>query len=147
MYSTPPILYGIPRTTLKHGPNRRHLGKPIPEPVTAVTCTSAIPNLKASEWWTGQPLASSKRGCVPAYLAKEYSDGAVRLLVHSESQRAFCPRDDKMGKEMVASTMLSLRGGSGSGRRGNPSGLGGCGRVYLFACWYTVDRHGLTPSR
>ena len=44
-------------------------------------------------------MASSKRGCVPAYLAKEHSDGAVRLLVHSESQRAFCPRDDKMGKE------------------------------------------------
>ena len=37
MYSTPPILYGIPRTTLKHGPNRRHLGKPIPEPATAGT--------------------------------------------------------------------------------------------------------------
>jgi len=52
-----------------------------------------------------------------------------------------------VGEGMEGSTMLSLRGGSGSGRRGNPSGLGGCGRVYLFACWYTVDRHGLTPSR
>ena len=99
---------------MKHGPNRRHLGKPIPEPVTAVTCTSAIPNLKASEWWTGQPLASSKRGCVPAYLAKERSEGAIRLLLQSGSPRAFCPRDDKVGKGMEVSTMLSLREGSGA---------------------------------
>ena len=40
---------------------------------------------------------------------------------------------------------LSLRGGSGSGRRGNPSCLEGGGRGCLFAYWFTVDRHGLRP--
>ena len=38
---------------------------------------------------------------------------------------------------------LSLRGGHASDRRGNPSYLGGEGRVCLFAYWITVDRHGL----
>ena len=51
----------------------------------------------------------------------------------------------RWGEGMVASTMLSLRGGSGSGRRGNPSGLGGCGRVYLFACWSQWIATGLRP--
>ena len=32
-----------------------------------------------------------------------------------------------------------------SERRGNPSCLGGDGRVSLFAYWFTVDRHGLRP--
>ena len=39
---------------------------------------------------------------------------------------------------------LSLRGGHASDRRGNPSCLGGEGRVCLFAYWITVDRHGLS---
>ena len=40
---------------------------------------------------------------------------------------------------------MSLRGGSGSGRRGNPSCLEEGDRVCLFAYWFTVDRHGLRP--
>ena len=39
--------------------------------------------------------------------------------------------------------ILSLRGRQ-YGRRGNPTCLGGRGRVCLFAYWVTVDRYGLS---
>ncbi|MDA8990387.1 hypothetical protein N9H45_02510 [Opitutales bacterium] len=55
---------------------------------------------------------------------------SVRLLVLSGSPRAFSPRDDK---SVVGAWYLSLRGGNASDRRGNPSCLGGRGRVCLFA--------------
>ena len=57
-------------------------------------------------------------------------------------------RDDKVvGKDGVGSVTtrsLSLRGESASEGRDNPSCLGEGGRVMWFACWRTVDRHGLS---
>ena len=40
---------------------------------------------------------------------------------------------------------LSLRGENASKGRANPSWLKVDGRVCLFACRFTVDRHGLRP--
>ena len=55
------------------------------------------------------------------------------------------PRDDKIGKGMVVCTTLSLRGGNTSERRGNPSCLERMRTICLFASWFKVDRHGLSP--
>jgi hypothetical protein len=61
------------------------------------------------------------------------------------------PRDDKVwyfhheGSDEFEVLSLSLRGGSGSEGRGNPSCLGGRVWVCLFVFWFTVDRHGLRP--
>ena len=54
------------------------------------------------------------------------------------------PRDDRVLKNGSVHN-LSLGGGNGSERRGNPSCPGGGGRVCLYAYWLTVDRHGLRP--
>jgi len=53
------------------------------------------------------------------------------------------PRDDKseLGEGMC---YLSLRGGSASDRRGNPSCPGGWAAGCMFGCCFTVDRHGLS---
>ena len=64
-------------------------------------------------------------------VSRRDADGlSLRLLVHSGSPRAFSPRDDKSEGEWrmpwavrLTSRSLSLRGGSGSERRGNPSCL------------------------
>ena len=40
---------------------------------------------------------------------------------------------------------MSLRGGSGSEGRGNPTACNGHVRIIPFAHWITVDRHGLRP--
>ena len=68
---------------------------------------------------------------------KTQKGNSLRSLAHSGSPRAFSPRDDN--------TLLSLRGGSASDRRGNPSCLVRRKRGILFALWLTVDRHGLSP--
>jgi hypothetical protein len=52
-----------------------------------------------------------------------------------------------MGNDMggsVTTHCLSLRGGSGSEGRGNPSCLEGTWTASLFASLFTVDRHGLS---
>ena len=68
-------------------------------------------------------------------------DLSVHLLVHSGSPRAFSPRDDKTleGGSFISLTThsLSLREGSASDGRGNPSCLGGRGRL---VCSLTVSQ-------
>ena len=60
-------------------------------------------------------------------------DLSLRLQVHSGSPRAFSPRDDKTleGGSFISLTThsLSLRGGSASDERSNPSCIGGRGRL------------------
>ena len=48
-------------------------------------------------------------------------------------------------KVLRYTTLVSLRGGSVSEGRGNPSCLEGRVRRVRFVYWFTVDRHGLRP--
>ena len=55
------------------------------------------------------------------------------------------PHDDEVEKGIGSVLTLSLRGGSVSERRGNPSCLARRKRGVRIALWITVDRHGLRP--
>ena len=72
-------------------------------------------------------------------VSRKANDLSLRLLVHSGSPRAFA-------LAMTTHTLVIARR-ERSERRGNPSYLEGDDPVSLFAYWFTVDRHGLTPSR
>ena len=69
-------------------------------------------------------------------------------------RHGLCPRDDntlvyRLIKRCSYTTTVSLRGGSVSEGRGNPSCLEGHARGMRFVYWFTVDRHGhfSMPSR